>query len=354
MGGPDASNASAEAAVDATYQSLKQVMGRTPTMIDVYTDYRQPVGDWQSNASFQAYSNRISPVANNLIPVIGFPMLSQASGSPSPDAQYQLFASGQYDWVVQQVVGAWVAQGFRTLIFRVGWEMNLNYQPNYAGDSSQMQADWVAAFKRIYLIMHQVAQQDGISLQVVWNPSSTNYSNAEATNNLYPGDQSVDVIGVDMYGNMFPFYDGGSGIQIHDWSTGGEDTSVAQFINNITNRQHYWTYPAATKYSLDGSNGHSQSFVSLMNFAIQHNKPFAVPECGSGASDSGHDINDDGVYPYWLTTTIQGGQSRGLRMAFVNLWDTNDDGNYQFSFASDNKPRTMTYWAEYLSPLITP
>ncbi len=351
IGGPNSADASAEATVDANFSSFKAALGAAPTLIDVYTDYTQTVGNWQSNASWQAYSNSVSPSAKNMIPVIGFATQSLAGGSPSTDQQYQLFASGQYDWVVQQVVNAWISQGFRTLIFRVGWEMNLSYQPNYAGDDSQTQADWVAAFRRISYVMHQTASAAGVSLQVVWNPSATNYSNAEATNNLYPGDDVVDIIGVDIYAGMYPFYDG-SGVQIHDWVTGDEDYSLAAFMARPANREHYWTYPAATEWSLDGSNGHSQSFTSIMNFAIQHNKPFAVPECGSGSSDSGADVADDGAFPYWLAKTIQTGQNNGLQMSFVSIWDTNDDGNYQFSYKSDDKPRTSHNWGRYLGPLV--
>ena len=151
---------------------------------------------------------------------------------------------------------------------------------------------------------------------------------------------------------MYPFYDGGSGVQIHDWVTGGEDTSLAEFMAQPYNREHYWSHPAATEWSLDGSNGHSQSFISIMDFAIQHNKPFAVPECGSGSSDSGTDVADDGSFPYWLAKTIVGGQNSGLKMAFVNVWDTNDDGNYQFSYKSNNKPVTLHNWGYYMGPLV--
>ena len=351
IGGPNSSNASAEATVDANFNSFKNALGAAPTLIDVYTDYTQPVGDWQSNASWQAYSNSVSTSAKHMVPVVGFPMQSLAGGSPSTDQQYQLFASGQYDWVVQQVVNAWIAQGFKTLIFRIGWEMNLSYQPNYAGDDSHTQSDWVAAFRRIATVMHQTASAARVSLQVVWNPSATNYSNAEATNNLYAGDDVVDIIGIDIYAGMYPFYDG-SGVQIHDWVTGGEDYSLAAFMAQPTNRWHYWTYPAATKWSLDGSSGHSQSFDSVMNFAIQHKKPFAVPECGSGSSDSGADVSDDGTFANWLGHTIVSGQNRGLKMSFVSIWDTNDDGNYQFSYTSNGKPNTRHNWNLYLGPLV--
>ena len=329
IGGPNGSDASAEAVVDANYASFTKAMGVAPTLIDVYTDYTQPIGDWQLNAAWQAYSNSVSPVAKSMIPVVAFPMVSQAGGSPSPDQQFQLFATGQYDWAIQGVVQAWINNGFHNLIFRVGWEMDLNYQPNYAGDDAGTQADWVAAFQHIYLIIHQTAAAAGATVQVVWNPSATNYTNAVATASLYPGDDYVDIIGVDVYGAMYPYYDdaAGSGVQIYDWVTGQIDTSLSDFMSKPANRIHYWEYPAAyAAGELDGSGGHSQSFTSVMQFARLHHKPFAIPECGSGASNDSNDVPDDGAFPWWLSTKIRHAQEGGLTMAFVSICDTNDEG----------------------------
>ena len=355
IGGPNASDSSAEALVDANYASFTQAMGVAPTLIDVYTDYSQTIGSWQLNASWQAFSNSISPVAKTMIPVVAFPMASQAAGSPSPDQQFQLFATGQYDWAIQGVVQAWIAQGFHNLIFRVGWEMDLNYSVNYAGDDSGTQADWVAAFQHIYQVIHQTAAAAGATVQVVWNPSATNYTNAVATTSLYPGDSYVDVIGVDVYGAMYPYYDNaaGSGVQIYDWATGQIDTNLVDFISKPANRIHYWRYPAAYAAGhLDGSGGHSQSFDSVLSFAKAHNKPFAVPECGSGAYNDQNDVADDGAFPWWLATTLKHAQANGLQVAFVSIWDTDNEGDYQFSYKTNNQPATRHNWAKYLSPLV--
>ncbi len=352
IGGPNASDSSAEATVDANYASFTKAMGVAPTLIDVYTDYTQTIGSWQLNASWQAFSNSISPVAKTMTPVVAFPMVSQAGGSPSPDQQFKLFATGQYDWAIQGVVQAWIAQGFHNLIFRVGWEMDLNYSVNYAGDDAGTQADWVAAFQHIYLVIHQTAAAAGATVQVVWNPSATNYTNAVATTSLYPGDDYVDIIGIDVYGAMYPYYDQGNGVLIHDWVTGGEDTSTQQFISKPGNRIHYWEYPAAYNGGLDGSGGHSESFNTVMEFAKLHHKPFAVPECGSGAYNDQNDVPDDGAFPWWLATTLKRAQSHGLQMAFVSIWDTDNEGDYQFSYKANNQPDTRKNWATYLSPLV--
>ncbi len=346
---PNGSDASAEATFEANAASFAHAMGTPAALIDAYVDKGQPVSSWASNASWQAWSNSVSPVAKKMIPVVGLPMASIAGGSPTPDQQFQAFASGQYDYAVKGVLQSWTGAGFKKLIFRVGWEMNIG-GVTYAGDDQQSQADWVRAFRRIYTVLHQAADAAGVSVQVVWNPGVTNYSNVLSTQNMYPGNASVDIIGADIYGGMYPFSDG-SGTQYHDWVGGGEDYSLGTFIAKAGNRAHYWEYPAATEWSLDGSNGHSQSLASLMAFAKAHGKPFAVPEVGAGSSDAGNDISDDGTFPRWLGTKLKAAAKNGLNIAFVCVWSTNDDGNYQFSYTSNGKPWERKAWGNWVGAL---
>jgi beta-mannanase len=353
LANPNPTDAGAAATYAANYQGFSQAMGLAPMLIDVYVDYTQPVSSWVANASYQAWCNAQTPDAKALIPVIGFPMASLASGSASADAQFQAFAAGTYDSVITGVVQAWVAQGFKDLKFRVGWEMNIEGN-TYAGDSAQSQADWVAAFKHIYLVMHEAANAAGVSLQVAWNPNVTNYTNAEATTNLYPGDGYVDIVAADMYANMYPFSDSSGAPTYHDWVSGGEDTTLAQFIAKPGNRSHYWSYPAATKWSLDSSGGHSQSLTSLLQFALAHHKPFALPEVGAGDSQSGHDVSDDPTFPQWLAAQLQAAQQAGLTIYFVNIWDVNADGNYQFSTAADGKPQEAAAWKAAIAAISYP
>ncbi len=346
---PDPGNPSGEAQFEADYTSFVNLMGTTPSYINTYVDQTQPVSSWVSNASYQAWSNANSPDAKGLTPVIALPMSSSAVGSGTPDQQYQAFASGQYDSVLTGIVNAWAAQGFTSLVFRPGWEFNLP-GPTYAGNSAQAQSDWVAAFQHIYTVLHQAGAADGVNINVVWNPGVTNYSNAEATTNMYPGNQYVDTIGADMYSDMYPYSDGTNASgqpQYHDWATGGEDTSVAQFISNSADQDHYWSYPAATEWSNNSSDGHSQSLDSLIRFAEQQGKPFAVPETGAGNSNAGTDVQDDAAFPQWLSQQLTTAQSNGEPIDFVDLWDSNGGGNYQFSYASDGKPQEAAAWAQY-------
>ena len=349
LGNPNSGSAPAEAYFEASYHTFTAALRTPPSLIVTYVDYTQSVANWPGNASWQASSNAISPDARGLLPVIGLPMASIAGGSALPDQQFQAFAAGTYDSEVKGVVTAWAQQGFHTLVIRPGWEMNLPGN-TFAGSDAQSQADWVSAFRHIYRVLHAAAASEGVSLRVVWNPNSTNYDNYNTRTALYPGDAFVDVIGADLYANMYPYSDGGSPPTYHDWATGGEDTSVAQFIANPINRQHYWNWPAATRYSNDSSGGHNLSLSVLLFFAQAHGKPFAVPETGAGDCDAGNDVCDDPTFPAWLAARLQIAVNQGEPIAFVDIWNSNGGGNYEFSFGYDHKPQEAASWGRFLGP----
>ena len=351
LGNPDNSSAVNQATYDAKYQSFTALMGQAPQMLITFVDQNQAVSQWVGNSMWAASSARASTAAAAMTPVIALPLSSNASGSTSSDAQFKAFASGQYDDVVRGIVKAWTDQGFKTLVFRPGWEMNL-LGPTYAGDDATSQADWVKAFQNVTTVLRSAAAANGATVQIVWNPGVTNYSNAEATTNLYPGDAYVDVVGADAYSDIYPYSDGGATPAYHDWTTGGTDTTVAQFIADPANRTHYWSNPAATKWSLDGSTGHSQSLTSLIQFAQAHGKAFAVPETGAGNSDAGTDVKDDAAFPQWLAQQLTAAQAAGTTISFVGLWDSNGGGNYEFSSATSGKPLEAAAWAQYFGATV--
>ena len=349
VGYPNASDPAATAKFESDYNAFTKLMGVAPTYVDTYVDYTQPVSQWIDNSGWAAGSSAGSAVARTMIPVIGLPMASTAPGSMTPDQQFQAFASGQYDSVIQGIVKQWSDNGFKNLVFRPGWEMNLT-GPTYAGSDAQSQADWVAAFKHIYTVIHQAAAADGVTAQVMWNPGTTNYSNAGATTNLYPGDAYVDSVGADVYSDIHPYSDSSPTPSYHDWDTGGEDATVAQFIADPINRAHYWTYPAATEWTLDSSGGHSQSLASLIAFAGAHGKPFAVAETGAGNYSGGADVKDDAAFPVWLAQQLAAGQASGVKVEFVNIWDSDGGGNYNFTDPADGKPLEAAAWAAAFGP----
>ena len=353
IGNPDNSSTVNQAVYDAKFESFTTLMGQAPQMLITFIDQTQAVSRWVGNSMWAASSAKASGASAAMTPVIALPLSSSVSGSGSPDVQFKAFASGQYDDVLRGIVKAWTDQGFTNLIFRPGWEMNL-VGPTYAGDDLASQADWVKAFQHVTTILRDSVAANGATAQIVWNPGVTNYSNAEATTNLYPGNAYVDVVGADVYSDIYPYSDGGVTPAYHDWDTGGTDTTVTQFIADAVNRMHYWSNPAATKWSLDGSSGHSQSLTSLIQFAQNQGKAFAIPETGAGNSNAGHAVQDDAAFPQWLAQQLTAAKAAGTTISFVGLWDSNGGGNYEFSSSTSGKPLEATAWAKYFGTMTTP
>lgn len=336
---PDPNDPVAQALFLSEVGSFTQLMGAAPASIDYFVAAAQPISSWITNAGYESYTAAQSPYSSSATPVIVLPMSSYAS-SLTQDQQYQAFASGAYDTVIQGLVRTWAQSGFNTTQYwRVGAEMNIP-GPSYAGTDSQTQSDWVAAFQHISSVLHQAGQADGVKVQVVWNPNSSNYDSLGVLQHLYPGNSSVDVIGADMYADAFPYN------PLYDWdkNDGTIDANLQQFLADPVNRIHYWNNPAATPYALDGSSGHLLDIQTLLAFAKAQGKPFAVPETGAGSSAGGHDVADDGAFPQWLAQTLT---ASGDQIAFVNFWDANANGNYDFSSATAGKPQEAAAWAQY-------
>jgi hypothetical protein len=344
IGQPNNASAADEAAFTAEYNSFTGLMGAAPQFLNYYIDQSQPVSQWVGNAQWAATSAAASP-AKSAAPVIALPLTSTASALTA-DQQYQAFASGQYDSTIQGAVQVWAQQGFTTQYWRPGWEMNIPSMPSYAGTDAQTQADWVRAFQHVSAVLHQAGTADGVNVQVVWNPTATNYDPLGVLQNLYPGNASVDIIGADAYADMYPYS------PLYDWdkNNGTVDSSLAQFIADPVNRLHYWNYPAATPYSLDGSDGHNLDLQTLLAFAKAQGKPLAVPETGAGNAAGGHDVADDPQWAQWLAQTLQ---ASGDKIGFVNLWDSNGGGNFEFSSSAAGKPQAAAAWAQYFGAQAT-
>ena len=340
LGDPDNSNPGNESTFDSTYGSFSTLMGATPQSLVAYVDQNQPISNWIGNAGWQASSFAQSPNARTATPVIGLPMASLADTSISRDQYFRNFASGQYDSVIQGVVKAWAQQGYSTQYWRPGWEMNLPGTPNYAGDDAQTQADWVKAFQHIYTVLHAAGHADGVNMQVVWNPGTINYSNAEATTNLYPGNACTDIIGADVYSDMYPY-------SLYNFDTGTTAPNLAAWMADPANRTHYWSNPAATQSSGDASGGHSLSLPQILQFAAQQGKPVAIAETGAGNSGGGTDVTDDAAFPQWLAQQLAAAQAAGTKVDFVDIWDSNGGGSYDFTNPADGKPQEAAAWAQY-------
>lgn len=351
VGNPNGSDPNAEATFTNSYASFTNLIGMQAQFMDAYVDQTKSIDQWIANASWSAWSYASSPVGKNMTPVIGLPMTSTAAGSPNADQFYKSFAAGDHDSIIQGMVKTWAANGFMTQYWRPGWEMNLSSMPSYAGNDAATQADWVVAFQHISTVLHAAGQANGVNVKVIWNPGTTNYSNVGvATQTVYPGNQYVDVIGADVYSDIYPY---GTSTALYDWNKSGQvlnsskpvyDSSVQQWASDPVNLTHYYTDPASTQWSLDGSLGHSLSLQNLIDFAKSQDKPVAIVETGAGNTADGAGIIDNPTFVKWLSSTLT---NSGVAVDFVNIWDSNGGGNYEFSTTADGKPLEAAAWAKY-------
>ena len=351
VGNADSGNSSAEATFDASNQTFDSLMGATPTIMNAYIDQSQTPDEWANNAAWSAGSAEASSSWKGEIPLIGLPMGSNNADAPSADQILQNFANGTYDSMLQSMVKSWADAGFMTQYWRPGVEMNLGSTAGFVGSSTSMQADWVSAFQHIYTTLHAAATADGVNLKVIWNPGTTNDSEAgNPTETMYPGNQYVDVIGADVYADAYPY---GNHAAMYDWDKSGQvlnspnpvyDTSFQQWASDPINLEHYYTDPASDQGTLDGSGGSALSLQNLIDFAKAQGKPIAVCEAGAGSTGDGAGVPDNPTFVQWLSSTLE---SSGATVDFVSIWDSNGGGNYEFSNASDDKPQEAAAWAKY-------
>ena len=351
VGNPNADSPSEEAAFEANFNAFSALMGAKPQYLDQFGNQSDPISQWVGQATWNAVSVAQSPVLKNVTPVIGLPMSSTAPGSGTADQFYKDFAAGKYDSVLKGMVKTWADNGFTTQIWRPGWEMNVSSMPSYAGNDAATQADWVKAFQHISTVLHAAGQADGVNVQIMWNANVQNYSDAgNVVQTAYPGNQYVDIIGADIYGDVHPY---GSLTQLYDWDKSGQvlnspnpvyDTSVKQWAADPINLLHYYTYPASNQWSLDGSAGHATTLQDLIDLAKSSGKPLAIAETGAGNTADGAGLADNPTFVQWLSQTLQ---QSGVPISFVNIWDSNGGGNYEFSNPADGKPLEAAAWANY-------
>ena len=294
-GNPNGNDSSAESAFETQYASFVATMGTSPQFMDAFTDLTQDPSQWPSNASWTAWSWAQSVDASSLTPVIGVPMGASDEGS-DPDQFYRNIMAGDYDNDYKGIVDGWAGQGFSTLDLRLGYEMNVaGYNPWYMGNDPSTIADWVGAFQHLSTLLKSEGAQDGVNVQIVWNPAASGQSDsAQQVESAYPGDQYVDVIGTDIYNSS-------------------------------------------------GASAGSWSLQDAIGLAEAHGKPIAIPETGAGGTNYGP--TDDPAFPAWLASTLA--QTGAPPVDFVNVWDASADGDWDFSSAGSDKPQEAAAWAQH-------
>lgn len=196
---------------------------------------------------------------------IGVPMLPRQAGSDLASG-----ARGAYDTYFTQVARAFVQNGLASTVVRIGWEFNHDWFP-WRADRDP--AAWAEYWRRIVTAMRAVP---GAQFRFDW---CTAWSRGTvAPEQVYPGDEFVDIIGMDIYNTTW----------------------------NPTTPEQRWRIKRDQAYGL----------AWHRSFAAAHNKPVSFPEWGTGLRPDGRGGGDD---PYfieqmaaWLATSD---------LAYHNYWD---------------------------------
>lgn len=178
---------------------------------------------------------------------LSVPMLTKDKSATLADG-----ARGDLDHHFREIARILVETGHGDSILRIGWEFNGAWYPWAA---SQDPESFVAFWRRIVVTMRSVP---GNRFRFDWNPTvGTTKIDPER---VYPGDDVVDIIGMDIYNQS--------------WHPRRDDPAVRwdEKVNG----------PHGLKWHRD--------------FAKAHNKPRSFPEWGTGTRKDGHGYGDDPVF----------------------------------------------------------
>jgi VCBS repeat-containing protein len=182
------------------------------------------------------------------------------------------------------------------LYVRLGWEATNSYPwkvhsgPDNALDESLVE-DYIDAFQHVATIFRSVDDR----FQIEWNQ---NYSNQDANGvyydlaELYPGDEFVDVVGVDAY-NVARF-------------SGQDDPASA------------WDYKLNAPYGL----------AWFSDFAADHGKPLALTEWGVDSDNFGSYV--DNLAEFVRTNNV----------IYANYWNADARTNGNDTLTDGSKPAT--------------
>jgi hypothetical protein len=198
---------------------------------------------------------------------LGVPMLPRDGSTTLTEA-----AAGAHDDVFEHVAKTLIATGNADAIIRIGWEFNGNWFPWAA---SRDPDNYVALWRRIVTIFRAAP---GGKFRFDWCPGIA--ANQIAPERAYPGDDFVDIIGLDVYNEI--------------WNSTPRDPQ-ARWVG-------YETGPYGLRWQRD--------------FARAHGKLISFPEWGTGDRSDGHGAGDD---PHFIRKMAE--WMRANPVEYQSYWD---------------------------------
>jgi len=215
------------------------------------------------------------PSSGAVVPAMTFSVPLTVNGTPLADV-----AAGLHDSSFLAVANSLVSNNWGSSVVRLGWEFNGSWMPWAAGNDP---TNYVAAYRRVVKLMRSVpGARFTFDWCTSWGPNTT------PPDSVYPGDDVVDIVGMDVYDR---YYSPADADPAHRWNT-------------------YLT----ASYGLNW----------LANFSLAHGKPLSVPEWGTGewlVNDGGIGGGDDGLFVTNMSNFLK---SNGA--AYSDYWDINASG----------------------------
>jgi Glycosyl hydrolase family 26 len=180
-------------------------------------------------------------------------------------------AAGHFDDLFTAYAQHLVQYGYGGSVIRIGWEFNGNWFPWSAAKDPQA---WIEYWRRIVRTMRAVP---GAHFRFDWNAAASGQFRAE---DAYPGDEYVDIIGLDFY--------------------------------NILWSRDPITPEARWQKRLHAPNG----LLWHRQFAGDHHKPMSYPEWGTGLRPDGRGGGDDPYYVEQMAKWIADNN-----VEYHNYWD---------------------------------
>lgn len=207
-------------------------------------------------------------------------------------------AAGDYDDVFRKLGAMLVAKGQSRAILRLGWEFNGGWYP-WAAQKDPV--SFAAAWRHVATVLKSTPGQHFL---LVWNPSLGTGANSPQT--LWPGDDVVDLIGIDFYNQS--------------WRPQDSDPATR------------WAGYLTGNYGLNW----------LSRFAQMHNKRIVVPEWGTGTRPDGHGKGDDPSFIHNFAAWM-----RANKVLYAGYWDFTAS-DYDATMSAGKFPQTLAaYKAEF-------
>jgi hypothetical protein len=235
--------------------------------VDLVLDFGEYRHDWDEMVRQAEWLARCWRPTGRRV-VLGLPLVVASASGPSA---LRRGAEGAFDSHFAAVARILAAGGQRDAILRPGWEFNV---ATYAWSALREPRVFAAFWRRTALAMRAAAP--GARFVFDWNPNLGDGPVAEA----YPGDDVVDVIGLDTYNQSWPFH---------------------------RDPERRW------RHLLEHRNG----LRWHRDFAAARGKPRSFPEWGTGTRADGHGGGDDPLFIRNMLAWMR----EGPPVAYHGYWD---------------------------------